>query len=575
MKKKKITLMLSLILGCTLLIPSLTYAASNGWTKSQGKWYFYENGNKKSGWLQEGGCWYYLNGDGTMATGWKQVNNTWYYLNSDGSMKTGWLNDSGTWYYLNDDGSMAIGWKKVNDTWYYLNSDGSMKTGWLNDGGCWYYLNADGSMAHDTTVDECYLDTDGRWVTSGAKEQEEYQEPYPDDVQEIEEVRDYNFIEALNKFAINSSSEVLTNQNKEENNLYSPMSVFMALSVLSEGAANDTRDEMLKTLDLSFVDGDIASQYSKLTKAETFDEESGKCQFANSIWLNNNRSDVEFKEKTLNKISKEYGADIFKEDFTKKDDIADKISKWISEKTYGVLGGNPKDFEINDPDAMMEIFNTVYFKDKWEDPFYEGNTKKDKFYLSNGNAIETDFMNKSENNYIYTKENQYEISSLEFEQGCKMAFILPEKSKSTDDILKNKSVLEEAVNHAAKIKDEGKMYDVVYKVPKFKYTLKMNLNDTLKKLGLECIYSDKADFSNFTDSTDLKVSDVKQGAGVTVEENGAEAAAYTQIEVTEACSCIPEQYETKEFILDRPFIFTILDKDNNVMFMGVINNPTK
>ena len=41
---------------------------------------------------------------------------------------------------------MQTGWLQDGGTWYYLNSSGAMETGWLQDGGKWYYLK--GSGAH-------------------------------------------------------------------------------------------------------------------------------------------------------------------------------------------------------------------------------------------------------------------------------------------------------------------------------------------------------------------------------------------------------------------------------------------
>ena len=553
MKIKKIALILSLVIGTTALLSNVTYAASNGWTKSQGKWYFYENGNKKSGWLQDGGCWYYLNSDGTMATGWKKVNNTWYYLNSDGSMKTGWLNDSGTWYYLNDDGSMATGWKKVNDIWYYLNSDGSMKIGWLNDGGCWYYLNADGSMAHDTTIEGYKINSNGQWLESNK---------IKDTVEKT-----YNFSEALNKFSADSASLVLSSQPKTKNCMYSPMSVFMALSVLSEGANNDTKEAILKTINTNGI-SNLGEECKKLHDKEKFESETGKCNIANSVWLDN--KNIKFKDETLENISKEYDAGIFKEDLSS-EECAKKISEWILKNTYGMLGENPDDY-ISDSKTKMKIINAIYFKDKWESPFYVSNTKSDKFKLSDGSTIDTDFMNDTREGIIYNKENEYKISSLPFKGENKIAFILPAEGKSPYDIVNDSNKLNEALKDSAEINKKGEEVSINYKIPKYKFKSHISLDDSMKKLGLEKVYSDNADFSNFTESHELLVSSIIQDSNVVVDESGAEAAAVTIISV-ETAQC--EMPEPDDFILDKPFIFVIMDKDNIPMFIGVVNNPTK
>ncbi len=121
--------------------------AQTGWLKDGGKWYFLdEDGVMQTGWIKDGSTWYYLNKSGAMATGWQQVGGKWYYLNSNGAMQTGWLKDGNNWYYLKSNGSMATGWIKDGGKWYYLKSSGAMATGWIKDGGKWYYLESNGAM---------------------------------------------------------------------------------------------------------------------------------------------------------------------------------------------------------------------------------------------------------------------------------------------------------------------------------------------------------------------------------------------------------------------------------------------
>lgn len=63
-----------------------------------------------------------------MLTGWQKWTATdgsteWFYFNSSGAMVTGWLKDGGKWYYLNE--SMARdGYLDINGKRYYFNSSG-------------------------------------------------------------------------------------------------------------------------------------------------------------------------------------------------------------------------------------------------------------------------------------------------------------------------------------------------------------------------------------------------------------------------------------------------------------------
>ena len=35
-------------------------------------------------------------------------------------MQTGWLEQNGQWYYLDGSGAMTTGWQPVNGRWYYM-----------------------------------------------------------------------------------------------------------------------------------------------------------------------------------------------------------------------------------------------------------------------------------------------------------------------------------------------------------------------------------------------------------------------------------------------------------------------
>ena len=101
-----------------------------------------------------------------MATGWIRDGGRWYYLDGSkgGAMATGWIRDAGSWYYLNSDGAMATGWVADAGSWYYLNSDGAMATGWVADAGSWYYLDASKGGAMVTGR----ANIEGRWSTFAA-----------------------------------------------------------------------------------------------------------------------------------------------------------------------------------------------------------------------------------------------------------------------------------------------------------------------------------------------------------------------------------------------------------------------
>ena len=142
----------------------------SGWFTINGRDYqFGPSGYMATGFLKRtNGEWVYADSDGALVSGWVKDGGQWYYLDpASHVMATGWVADRGSWYYLTGNGAMAIGWVKDGGTWYFLNASGKMATGWIKDRGTWYYLAPSGAMLTGTHVinGRTYVfDDSGVWV---------------------------------------------------------------------------------------------------------------------------------------------------------------------------------------------------------------------------------------------------------------------------------------------------------------------------------------------------------------------------------------------------------------------------
>ena len=153
------------------------YACADGSTYLKGGWFtinghdyqFGPSGYMATGFLKRtSGEWVYADSDGALVSGWVKDGGQWYYLDPVTKvMATGWVADRGSWYYLTGSGAMAIGWVNDGGTWYFLNASGKMATGWVKDRGTWYYLAPSGAMLTGTQVinGRTYVfDANGVWV---------------------------------------------------------------------------------------------------------------------------------------------------------------------------------------------------------------------------------------------------------------------------------------------------------------------------------------------------------------------------------------------------------------------------
>lgn len=168
-------------------------AVKTGWVKESGKWYFYKDGVKATGWQEWDEKLYYLNSDGTMkANEWMidtdgsiyyfrswggaykncnaVINGRSYTFGADSKMQgSQWIVKGGNWY-LAKDGKIATGWQEWQGSKYYLNSDGTMRSNeWLKADGKWYYFQSDSTMATNTWIDNYYVDASGVWIPNKEK----------------------------------------------------------------------------------------------------------------------------------------------------------------------------------------------------------------------------------------------------------------------------------------------------------------------------------------------------------------------------------------------------------------------
>lgn len=80
-------------------------------------------------WVHGEKGWWYEYADGSYAIGWKYLpwsqGQNWFYFNKDGWMCTGWIYDGGCWYYCDPKtGAMVTGWQKLKwsegEDWFYF-----------------------------------------------------------------------------------------------------------------------------------------------------------------------------------------------------------------------------------------------------------------------------------------------------------------------------------------------------------------------------------------------------------------------------------------------------------------------
>lgn len=364
-----------------------------------------------------------------------------------------------------------------------------------------------------------------------------------------------DFTDSINNFSFKTASKILTDQDK--NTLYSPISLYYALAIATQGANGETEKELLKLLEIDDKET-LSKQAGNLYRILYTDNKISKLKIANSVWLDKS---MNYNQKYIDAIKKDYYASLFSADFSDKSATTKEIKKWISENTNKTL-----DFDSDiDDNQLMIILNTIYFYDEWTQQFDKNDTKQDTFNLSDGKKVKCDFMNRTEGNGSFYIGDGYISSSLELKNGSSMVFVLPDENSNLKDLLSKPENLKKMFTQ-----QDNKIGEVVWKIPKFSYGDSIELKEILKSLNVEKAFGNGADFSGISDE-DLFISDVKQDSHIAIDENGVEASAYTEI----AMCKLALVNERVEMNLDRPFIYGIVSPQGNLLFVGVCNNPNQ
>lgn len=356
-------------------------------------------------------------------------------------------------------------------------------------------------------------------------------------------------------FAAVTGAELLSGA---ENRCYSPVSLYLALAMAGAGAAGETQAQIYTLLGAENTDT-LAAGCKTMLDALQRDEKDSKLYLANSVWT---RQGIETKPDYQTLLEQDFSAESFSVPFgqTRADG---KMSAWVEQRTRGLL--KPK-FQ-HEADTVAVLLNTIYFKDGWAEPFSERNTENGDFTTAGGEIVRADFMqNRSAG--LAREGEDYRKGELSFRNGGSMFFVLPDEDVPLQQLLAERGLQELLTDEGAQSRD------IAWWLPKFRQGGEVQMIDLLRSLGVtDAFDADAANFSNGWD-TSAYISEVRQGTALSVDENGVEAAAYTEISMKESAALV-EPESPLEMRLDRPFLYGVRGADGTLVFVGVCADPTQ
>lgn len=344
-----------------------------------------------------------------------------------------------------------------------------------------------------------------------------------------------------------------------KNTLISPLSVLCALAMTANGAEEETLQQMEEVLGMTNEDLNLYlySYMKNLPQGDKY-----KLSLANSIWFTEDER-FTVNQDFLQTNADYYGADIYKAPFneqTKKD-----INNWVKQNTDEMI---PEILDRVPVDAIMYLVNALAFEAEWSAIYKKDQVREGVFTKEDNTKQNVDFMYGSEGTYL---EDENAAGFMKYYKGGKYALVamLPDEGVSVSDYIA--SLTGESVNALLTNPQHTTVYTAI---PKFETEYSVEMSEILKDMGMPKAFDpNNAEFEGLGTSSagNIFISRVLHKTFISVGEKGTKAGAATVVEMADGAAAEPQ--EPKEIYLNRPFVYMLIDCENNIpFFIGTMMN---
>ena len=345
-----------------------------------------------------------------------------------------------------------------------------------------------------------------------------------------------------------------TSMEEGKNTLISPLSVLHALAMTTNGADGETLAQMQQVLGMDSDDLNcyLLAYMDMLPEAEEY-----KMSLANSIWF---KDDPNFtvNESFLQTNADYYGSSIYKAAFD--EGTRNDINNWVKEHTDEMI---PEILDEIPDEAVMYLVNALAFEAQWDDVYEEFQVRDGIFTKEDGTKQDVQMMHADEYKYV---SDDLATGFIKYYEGRKYAFaaLLP-----NEGVTVQKYVGSLTGSHLQQMLAAPEEIQVFTSIPKFESEYDIEMSEVLQEMGMTDAFDWRiADFSKLgtynVDGMNICINRVLHKTFISVAEQGTKAGAATAVEMVAEGAAEIQEY--REVILDRPFVYMLIDCETNLPF---------
>ena len=352
-----------------------------------------------------------------------------------------------------------------------------------------------------------------------------------------------------------------TSMEEGKNTLISPLSVLYALAMTANGADGETLAQMEQVLGMNCdnLNSFMLAYLDLLPESKEY-----KMSLANSIWFKDDPNFV-VEQSFLQTNADYYGTGAYKAAFD--EGTRNDINNWVKEHTDGMI---PEIIDQIPNEAIMYLVNALAFEAEWEEDYKEHQVWEEEFTMEDGTRQDAEMMYSQEHTYL---EDDLATGFIKYYKDRRYAFVamLPNEGVSVSRYIDNLTG-----EHLRNLLTSPQDVTVFATMPKFETEYGTEMSEALQEMGLTDAFDWRvADFSRLgtynADGMNICINRVLHKTFISVTELGTRAGAATAVELE--CGSAAIEMDYKEVILDRPFVYMLIDCETNLpFFIGTMMN---
>ncbi|XP_012791221.2 corticosteroid-binding globulin-like [Sorex araneus] len=345
----------------------------------------------------------------------------------------------------------------------------------------------------------------------------------------------------------------------DENIIFSPISVSMALSMLALGADSQTGTQILQGSGFNhseIPDSEIHQSFQELYHLLGQSDDNSEMNMGNALFFKQSLKLLDLYSEDLQHY---YGLEKVPIDFKNWAKGSNQINEYIKSKTQGKISDLLSD--LKDP-ALLTLVNYISFTGTWKLPFHPDDTTEGDFFKKDDSVVKVPMMYQANNfNFLFDPLLGCISVMLDYVGNSTFYFILPDV-KDIDNVIQ--ALSQDALQRWSEsvITRPLGLY-----IPRLSLSGTYDLGDIMKAMDIVDLKKKQTDLSSITGNAKRKLSKVLHKAKLEISEQGLQQETPTE-------SAGPNVANTKSVRVDRPFLFMVLDNvSQSILFLGKVMTP--